>query len=131
MTKKLALLFLLVITLSWPCPLRAGNFDDALIEGFVLEKVARGKKVYAITADKATLANKRIGFFEIGISKVVLLENASFTLYEDGAIVKTEYFDHATYEISTKRLFDERGKVVFNEQLLFRMYRISNFFNLF
>ena len=96
-------------------PLSADVFDEAVIEGLYLEKVEEAQVIYSLKANKATFGNKRIGFFSIALIKVINLEDGYFRLYDDGCVVKTEYFDKAVYEITTKRLLDEQGNVIFSE----------------
>lgn len=119
--KRIVFLVFVGILMFFPAaPAHSSGFGDIVIEGFSFEKLAYGKKVFSLVADKATFGNKRIGFFDIGISKVMLLENACFILYRNGDIVKKQCFKQATYELNTSRLLDEEGKVVFCEQELLK-----------
>ena len=89
--------------------------DEAVIEGLHLEKIAKGKKVYSIEAGWASVGNKRIGFFNTAMIKVFNLEDVNVTLYNDNRVVEIRHFYKAVFEINTKRLLDEEGKVIFAE----------------
>ena len=109
------IIFFGLLICSVPVFAHAQGVSDISIEGLVLEKVKEGRIVYSIKSDKATFANKRIGFFDIGFSKIIILENMQFMLYDNGKIVKTECFKHAVYDVNSKQLLDERGNVIFDE----------------
>ncbi|MFA4889401.1 MAG: hypothetical protein WC628_07510 [Candidatus Omnitrophota bacterium] len=118
--KKLLVVFLfgfLLINLAL-APLYAFSFDEAVIEGFCLNKFSKGKVVYSIEADKASLGSRRIGFFDIGFIKVANLENVSLALYQEGNLIKKQHFDKALYELNTSRLFDDKGNLIFSERQL-------------
>jgi hypothetical protein len=89
--------------------------DDVEIEGLHLEKIAKGKKIYSIEAKRAFLGNKRIGFFNTAMIKVFNLEEVNLTIYQDNHILSMRHFKKAIFEINTKRLLDEAGKVIFSE----------------
>jgi len=89
--------------------------DEAVIERLHLEKIAKGKKVYSIEAGWASVGNKRIGFFNTAMIKVFNLEDVNVTLYNDNRVVEIRHFNKAVFEINTKRLLDEEGKVIFAE----------------
>lgn len=119
MMKKLGFVFLLGLLISFPShSLWADGLKDTVIEGWSLERFEHGKKIFSLQADKATFANKRLGFFELGLSKVILLENAVLIIYDHGAAVKTQQLKQAVYEINTKRLLDSNGNVVFSRSPL-------------
>ncbi|MFH1199417.1 MAG: hypothetical protein V1650_04620 [Candidatus Omnitrophota bacterium] len=109
-----SMFFILLISFI-PAFTRAEGIKDVSIEGLVLEKVKQGKVVYSIKSEKAVFANKRIGFFDIGFSKIIILENIQFVLYDNGKVVKAECFEHAVYDVNSRQLLDEKGKVIFNE----------------
>jgi len=115
MKRVISLIFLLILSFYLIRVVYAGSFDDSVIEGWSLEKIVKAKKVYSLYAEKASFGNKKIGFFNIALVKVVNLDNACLTLYNDGIIVKTLYFNKAVYDINRKSLLDERGTVVFSE----------------
>jgi|GEM_PF-4650499 len=94
-------------------PLRAIAVEDAGFEGLVIERVEHGKIIFSIEAAKAKFANKRVGFFELGIAKVILLEDADFTLYENGEQLEKRHLKVASYEPASRRLLDESGNVVY------------------
>jgi len=115
--RKIFFLFLLTLFLSYSItPLYGAGFDGASFEGLCLEKIVEGKKVYSIEAAKATFGNKRIGFFNLALIKVINLEDVNFTLYNDGQIVQRQHFSKAVYELNSKSLLDEHGNIVFREQ---------------
>lgn len=88
---------------------------DTAIEGLCLEKIEGGEKVYSIEAEKAAFGNKRIGFFDICLIKVINLQDVRVLFFESGKITKTQTFPAALYEINTKRLLDEKGNIVIGE----------------
>lgn len=108
--------FLLILSFHLLMPLYACGFDDSVIEGWSIEKIVNAEKVYSIYAQRASFGNKRIGFFNIALVKVINLDKVCLTLYYNGAIVKTQYFSKAVYDINRKSLLDEDGNVIFNEQ---------------
>ena len=105
--------FLFFFFTAFPLPVMA--FDEAVIEGLHLEKIAAGKKMYSIEARKASFGNKAIGFFTSALIKVINLEDVYFTLYDDSHIIKAKHFNKAVFEINTKRLLDEDGNLIFCE----------------
>lgn len=108
--KRVLSIFLFIrVVLS---PLCAIAVEDAGFEGLVIERIEHGKKIFSIEAAKAKFANKRVGFFELGIAKVILLEDAYFTVYENGDQLKRQYFKEAVYEPAARRLLDEKGNVL-------------------
>lgn len=114
--KKIASLLVASLFFYSALPLYAyaENPNAIIIEGWSLEKIANGKKVYRIEADRAEIGNKRIGFFNLGIIKVANLDNVFLTQYNDGRITK-KHFDKAVYELNSNCLFDENGDLVFSE----------------
>ncbi|MDP2906012.1 MAG: hypothetical protein Q8O22_06920 [Candidatus Omnitrophota bacterium] len=109
-TRNVAVFLFLCLVLL---PLRAIAVEDSGFEGLVIERVEHGKRIFSIEAAKAKFANKRIGFFELGIAKVILLEDADFTLYENGEQLEKRHFKVASYEPASRRLLDEAGNVIF------------------
>ena len=109
-TRNLAVFLFICVVFS---PLRATAVEDAGFEGLVIERVEHGKRIFSIEAAKAKFANKRVGFFELGVAKVILLEDADLTLYENGEQLERRHFKEASYEPASRRLLDETGNVVF------------------
>jgi len=102
-------LFICIIFL----PLKIMAAQEPGFEGLTIERIEQGKKIFSIEAAKASFANKRIGFFELGIARVIMLEDAYFTVYENGEQLEKKYFKEAVYEPASRRLLDEKGNIVF------------------
>jgi len=99
-----------------PTSLKAEESIEPVIEGLCLEKVEGAKKVYSIAAEKAAFGNKRIGFFDICLIKVINLQNVRISFFKDGNITKTQVFPKAVYEVNTKRLIDDKGNVLISAE---------------
>lgn len=116
MKKIIPLFFLIILSFCVIRPVCAEKSDDSVIEGWAIEKIVNARKVYSIYSEKASFNNKRIGFFNIALVKVINLDNVCLTLYNNGTIVKTLYFNKAVYDINRRSLLDDHGNVIFNEQ---------------
>lgn len=115
MKKIFCFILICLILLSALPSAHSSIFDEAFIQGFSLEKIEEGKRAYSLKAEEATFGNKRIGFFSIGLIKVMNLKGVDFSLYCVGEISETKHFDEALFEINTGRLLDKKGNVIFHE----------------
>lgn len=87
--------------------------EDSGFEGLLMERIEHGKTIFSLQAARAKIANKRVGFFELGIAKVILLEDVDFTFYANDSGPKRQHFKHAVYDPSAYRLIDSKGKTIF------------------
>lgn len=115
MKKTFCILLINVLLLCSIAPLYAAKLDGVVIEGWSLEKIVAGQKVYSIQADRASFGTKRVGFFNLGFVKVVNLENVYLITFDKGNIVKNQHFNRAVYVLNSRCLIDEEGNVVFSE----------------
>jgi hypothetical protein len=86
---------------------------DSFIEGFELEEYNGEQRVMTVTAEKAYLANRRIGFFQVAWDKVVYLENVDIDFYDkEGNFSFNIETDMAIFDPENKRFLDLNGNVI-------------------
>jgi hypothetical protein len=86
---------------------------NSLMEGVRFQEYQNGGKVLLVSAERAYLANHRLGFFQVAWKRVLYLENADVTFYNTkGKQNSSISMPLAILDPEEKSLYDINGKPI-------------------
>ncbi|MFH1504849.1 MAG: LPS export ABC transporter periplasmic protein LptC [Candidatus Omnitrophota bacterium] len=70
--------------------------------GFSFEEHLGGEKCFRLKADKATIENRKIGFFQMGIFKIANMEKVELAFYNNNEVSSVIDSDYAVIDLFRK-----------------------------
>lgn len=91
--------------------IQPGKKSFSSFNGLSFKENVDDKTAFKITAEKAFIRNRKVGFLRIGLQKVAEMENVTLVLYEDSREIITIKSEQATLNLGSKDILFE-GHVV-------------------
>lgn len=80
-------------------------FEEPTFSGLSLTKYAGNNASFYIKADRASIRNRKIGFFQIGLLKIAQMQKVEMGFYQAQVKAAKVESDYATMDLLTKDIF--------------------------